>query len=393
MREVFIVSAARTPVGKFSGGLAGFTAPQLGGFAIREALKRAGIEAAQAEEVIFGNVVQAGVGQNPARQSALAGGMPDTINAFTVNKVCGSGLKAVMLAAQAIKAGDAGIVAAGGMESMSGAPYLLPKGRSGYRYGNGEVLDALVADGLTCAYNHCHMGNLAEFTASSSRLTREELDRFAFESQAKAGRAQAQCKFSREIVPVVIPQRKGDPVRVEKDEGIRGDTTLESLARLKPAFDPNGVVTAGNASTLNDGGAALVLMSEQRAAALGRKPLARVTGYAAAHVEPRRLFYAPVGAVQALMKKTGMKIGDYDLIEANEAFAAQAVADGRELGWDWERVNVWGGAIAIGHPIGASGARILTTLLHALEDRKARRGLATLCLGGGGAVALSVEVV
>ncbi|MBI5837057.1 MAG: acetyl-CoA C-acetyltransferase [Candidatus Eisenbacteria bacterium] len=393
MKHVWIVSATRTPVGKFMGGLASLTAPQLGGIAIREALVRAGLEGGQVDEVIMGNVVQAGVGQNPARQSALAGGMPDGTNAFTVNKVCGSGLKAVMLAAQAIKAGDAEVVVAGGTENMSLAPYLLPQGRTGYRYGNGQVLDALVSDGLSCAYNHCHMGNLAEFTASNSKISREDLDKFSVESQQKAAKAQAEGRFDKEIVPVLLPQKKGDPLKVAKDEGVRGDTTLESLAKLKPAFDKEGVVTAGNASTLNDGAAALVLMSEEKAKALGKKPLAVVTGYATAHVEPRRLFYAPVSAVNALLQKTGTKIGDYDLIEANEAFASQALADGRELGWDWARVNVWGGAIAIGHPIGASGARILVTLLHAMGDRKAKRGLATLCLGGGGAVALAVEAV
>jgi acetyl-CoA C-acetyltransferase len=393
MRNVWIVSATRTPVGKFMGGLASLTAPQLGGIAIKEAMARAGVEPVQVDEVIMGNVVQAGGGQNPARQSALAAGMLDCINAFTVNKVCGSGLKAVMLAAQAIKAGDAEVVVAGGTENMSLAPYLLPKGRTGYRYGHGEVQDALVTDGLTCAYNHCHMGSLAEFTASNSKISRADLDQFSLESQLKAGKAQADGKFDAEIVPVVLPQKKGDPIRVAKDEGVRGDTTLESLAKLRPAFDPNGVVTAGNASTLNDGAAALTLMSEEKATALGKRPLARVTGYAAGHVEPRMLFYAPVVAVKALLEKTGTKIGDYDLIEANEAFASQSLADGRELGWDWARVNVWGGAIAIGHPIGASGARILVTLLHAMADRKAKRGLATLCLGGGGAVALAVEAV
>ncbi|HVP39408.1 MAG TPA: acetyl-CoA C-acetyltransferase [Candidatus Saccharimonadales bacterium] len=393
MKNVWIVSATRTPVGRFMGGLASLSAPRLGGIAIQEALKRAGVEGGQVDEVIMGNVVQAGLGQNPARQAALAAGMPDSTNAFTVNKVCGSGLKAVMLAAQAIRAGDAEAVVAGGTESMSNAPYLLPKGRSGYRYGNGEVLDALVSDGLTCAYNHCHMGNLAEFTAANSKLTRAELDQFAFESQKKAAQAQAEGKFAAEIVPVVLPQKKGEPLKVAADEGVRADTTLESLAKLKPAFDPSGVVTAGNASTLNDGAAALVLMSEDRARAKGLKPLARVTGYASGHVEPKRLFYAPVVAVKSLLEKTGAKIGDYDLIEANEAFASQSLADGRELGWDWARVNVWGGAIAIGHPIGASGARILVTLLHAMADRRAKRGMATLCLGGGGAVALAVEAV
>jgi acetyl-CoA C-acetyltransferase len=392
MKNVWVVSQARTPVGKFMGGLASLTAAQLGGIAIKEALARAGVEGSAVDEVIMGNVVQAGGGQNPARQSALAAGMPDSTNAYTVNKVCGSGLKAVMLAAQAIKAGDAEVVVAGGTENMSLAPYLLPQGRTGYRYGHGQVLDALVTDGLTCAYNHCHMGNLAEFTAANSRISREDLDRFSFESQQKAARAQAEGKFDREIVPVLLPQKKGDPVKVARDEGIRGDTTVESLAKLRPAFDKEGVVTAGNASTLNDGAAALVLMSEERARALGRTPLARVSGYASGHVEPKRLFYAPVTAVNALLAKTGTKLGDYDLIEANEAFASQALADGRELGWDWARVNVWGGAIAIGHPIGASGARILITLLSAMADRKAKRGLATLCLGGGGAVALAVEV-
>jgi acetyl-CoA C-acetyltransferase len=393
MKEVFIVAAARTPVGKFGGGLSSFTAPQLGGIAIAEAVRRAGIDSAKVDEVIFGNVVQAGVGQNPARQSALAAKFPDSINAFTVNKVCGSGLKAVMLGAQAIRAGDAEVVVSGGTESMSNAPYLLPKARNGYRYGNGEIVDSLLSDGLMCAFNHCAMGNLAEFTASNSGLTREQLDQFSVESQKKAAAAQVAGKFQGEIVAVEIPQKKGDPLRVAQDEGIRADTTLESLAKLRPVFDPKGVVTAGNASTLNDGSAALVLMSEAAVKAHGAKPIARITGYAAGHVEPKRLFYAPVVAVNALLAKTGKKIGDYDLIEANEAFASQALADGKELGWDWSRVNVWGGAIAIGHPIGASGARVLITLLSALADRKAKTGLATLCLGGGGAVALSVEAI
>ncbi len=393
MRDVFIVSTARTAVGKFGGGLSSFTAPQLGGIAIKEAAARAGIEAARVDEVIFGNVVQAGVGQNPARQSALAAGFPDSINAFTVNKVCGSGLKAVMLGAQAIKAGDAEIVISGGTESMSNAPYLLPKARGGFRYGNGEVVDALLSDGLTCVYNHCHMGILAEFTASNSGLSREQLDKFSAESQQKAAAAQAAGKFNTEIVAVEIPQKKGDSLKVGADEGVRGDTTAESLAKLRPAFDPKGIVTAGNASGLNDGAAALVLMSAEQVKATGARPMARITGYASGHMEPKKLFYAPVVAVNALMKKTGAKIGDYDLIEANEAFAAQALADGKELGWDWSRVNVWGGAIAIGHPIGASGARVLITLISAMQDRKVRTGFATLCLGGGGAVALSVEAV
>jgi len=392
--DVFIVGAARTPIGKFLGGLAGLRASDLGATAIREAMKRAGVGGDEVDEVLMGHVVQGGQGQAPARQAQIKAGISPTVGAVTINKVCGSGLKAVMLGAQAIKAGDAECVVAGGQESMSGVPHYLFSGRTGTKLGDVTLKDGAVFDGLWCAFNDSHMIDLAQYTAEKAGLKREELDQLAVQSQQKAAAAWAAGRFAPEIAAVSIPQRKGDPVVVEKDESVRGDTTLEGLARL-PAVtrDKGGMITAGNAPGLNDGGAALVLMSGARLKQKGAKPLARVVAYATGGGEPKDLFFAPIDAVQRLMKKMGVGIGHFDLIEANEAFAAQALADGRALGWDWDRVNVNGGAIALGHPIGASGARVLVTLLYALEERKLKTGLATLCLGGGNAVALAVERV
>jgi acetyl-CoA C-acetyltransferase len=385
-----IVSAVRTPVGRFQGGLTPLTAPRLGAVAIREAVRRAGVEAAAVEEVVMGNVVQGGVGQAPARQAALAAGLPGTVAAVTVNKVCGSGLKAVMLAAQAIKAGDEQCVVAGGMESMSNAPFYLYGLRSGVKLGDQTLVDGVIRDGLWCSFGDCHMGSYAEYTAEKAAVSREDQDAFALASHRKAVAAQASGAFDAEIVPVEIADRKGT-VTVAKDESPRADTSLEALAKLKPAFAKGGTVTAGNAPGLNDGASALVVTSLAFAQAHGLKPLARITAYATGGGEPKDLFFAPIAAVKSLMQKAGTAIGDYDLIEANEAFAVQALADGRALGWDWDRVNVNGGAVALGHPIGASGARVLTTLLYAMQARSAATGLATLCLGGGNAVALSVE--
>jgi acetyl-CoA C-acetyltransferase len=390
--EVFIVGAARTPIGKFLGGLSTLRASDLGAAAIREALKRANVSGQQVDEVLMGHVVQGGQGQAPARQAQIKAGVDPRAGAVTINKVCGSGLKAVMLGAQAIKAGDADCVVAGGQESMSTAPHYLFSGRLGQRLGDSTLRDGVVLDGLWCSFNDCHMIELAQYTAEKAGLTRQRIDEFSVKSQQKAAAAQAECRFSKEIVAVSIPQRKGDPVVVSKDESVRADTTLEGLAKLAPVTrDRGGVITAGNAPGLNDGGAALVLMSAARVKETGAKPLARVTGYATGGGEPKELFFAPIDAVQRLMKRMGVSIGHFDLIEANEAFAAQALADGDALGWDWDRVNVNGGAVALGHPIGASGARVLVTLLHALEARGKRTGLATLCLGGGNAVALAVE--
>jgi acetyl-CoA C-acetyltransferase len=386
-----IVSAARTPVGRFLGGLSPVSAAQLGAIAVREAVNRAGIDAAAVDEVIMGMVVQGGAGQAPARQAAVHGGIPDDKPAFTVNKVCGSGLKSVMLAAQAIKAGDAQCVIAGGMESMSNAPHYLYGLRTGVKYGDHKIVDGLQFDGLWCSFGDNVMGSYAEYTAEKAGITREEQDQFAFESHQKAVAAIEGGKFKEEIVPVEVPGRKGQVTVVDTDEGPRKDTSLEALAKLRPAFQKDGSVTAGNAPGLNDAAGALVVASEAFADAHGLTIVARVTGYAAAGGPPKDLFFAPIAAVRRLMERTGATIDAYDLIEANEAFSVQALADGRELGWDWERVNVHGGAVALGHPIGASGARILTTLLYAMQDRDATRGLATLCLGGGNAVALSVE--
>ncbi len=388
-----ILSATRTPIGRFLGALAPLPAPTLGAIAVREALKRAGVPDAAVDEVILGNVVQGGVGQAPARQAMIAAGLPGTVPALTINKVCGSGLKAVMLGAQAIKAGDAQVVVAGGMESMSNAPFYVFGMRGGVKFGDQKLVDGVVHDGLWCSFGNCHMGGHAEYTAQKAGIGREAQDRFALESHRKAVAAQDAGKFAAEIVPVEVPDRKGS-VTVSTDEGPRRDSTLEALAKLKPAFvKDGGTVTAGNAPGLNDGASALVVASLAFAQAHGLTPLARITAYATGGGEPRDLFFAPIVAVQNLMRKAGTRIGDYDLVEANEAFAVQALADGAALGWDWARVNVHGGAVALGHPIGASGARVLTTLLYAMRDRGKATGLATLCLGGGNAVALSVEAV
>ena len=393
-----IVSAVRTPIGRFLGGLSPLSAPELGGVAIREAVRRAGVSLDDIDEVIMGNVIQGGVGQAPARQAALKGGIPSSVSAVTINKVCGSGLKSVMLASQAIKAGDLQVAVAGGQESMSNAPYYMYGMRNGVKAGDQTLVDGMIKDGLWCSFCDVHMGSHAEYTARKAEITRERQDEFALASHRKAVAAIEGGKFKSEIVPVQIPGRKG-PTTVDTDEGPRKDTSLEALAKLKPAFPPKSgatdglTVTAGNAPGLNDGASALVVTSEEYARANGLTIMARVTGYATGAMDPQDLFFAPITAVRNLMEKTGASINDFDLIEANEAFASQALADGDELGWQWDRVNVHGGAIALGHPIGASGARVLTTLLYALEDRNKERGLATLCLGGGDAVALSVERV
>ena len=387
-----IVSAVRTPIGRFLGGLSSLTAPQLGAIVIREAIARAGVAAASIDEVIMGQVVQGGSGQAPARQSMIHAGVPGTVPAMTINKVCGSGLKAVMLAAQAIKAGDAGCLVAGGQESMSSAPHYLYGYRSGIKAGNQVIVDGMIHDGLWDSFGNNHMGEYAEYTAEKTGITRQEQDQFALASHQKAVAAQEAGRFKGEIIPVTVPGKRGDTV-VDTDEGPRKDTSLDALAKLRPAFTKNGSVTAGNAPGLNDGASALVVTSLAFARANGLKPRARITAYATGGGEPKDLFFAPIFAVRNLMKKAGTRISDYDLIEANEAFAVQALADGRELGWDWDRVNVHGGAVALGHPIGASGARILTTLLAALDERQKSTGLATLCLGGGNAVALSVEKI
>ncbi len=387
-----ILSACRTPIGKYLGGLAPLPAPRLGALIIREAVRRAGIDPAAVEEVIMGNVLQGGVGQAPARQAAIHAGLPGIIPALTVNKVCGSGLKAVMLAAQAIKAGDEQCIVAGGMESMSNAPHYVFGMRAGIKVGNSQLVDGMIHDGLWDSFSNTHMGNLAEYSAKKAGVSRQDQDAFALASHQKAVAAMTACRFKAETVAVEVPGKRGTSV-IEKDEGPRPDTTLEALAALKPAFQKDGTVTPGNAPSLNDGASALVVSSLAFAKAHGVKPIAKITGYATGGGEPKDLFFAPIVAVQNLMKKTGARISDYDLIEANEAFAVQALADGKALGWDWSRVNVHGGAIALGHPIGASGARVLTTLLYALKQYGKRTGLATLCLGGGNAVALSVEML
>ncbi|HWV58685.1 MAG TPA: thiolase family protein [Longimicrobiales bacterium] len=396
-RVPVVVGAARTPIGRFLGSLSSLKAPELGGAAIRAALARAGAEPAEVDEVIMGNVVSAGLGQAPARQAAFHGGLPETVGAMSVNRVCGSGLQAVILAAQAVRAGDAQIVAAGGMESMSNAPHYLRGLRRGLRLGDAPLTDGLIYDGLRCSFGECHMGGHAEYTAWKAGITRDEADRFALESHQKAVRAIDEGKFREEIVPVEVDTPRGRTT-VTEDESPRRDTSLEALSRLNPAFVSDlppevevPIVTAGNSPGLNDGGAAVVVASLAYAEANGLPVLARINAYSTGAVAPRDLFFAPVTAVRRLMAKEGRSIDDYDLIEANEAFAVQALADGRALGWDWDRVNVHGGAIALGHPIGASGARVLVTLLHALIDRDLTTGLATLCLGGGDAVALSVE--
>ncbi len=387
-----LLSATRTAIGRYLGGLSSLKAPQLGAIVVREAVNRAGVDPAVVDEVIMGHVLQGGAGQAPARQAAIGGGIPGTVPAMTINKVCGSGLKAVMLGSQAIKAGDAECVVAGGMESMSTAPHYVYGMRGGVKFGNQELVDGLIHDGLWCAFGDCHMGGHAEYTGDKAGITREEQDEFAVNSHRKAVAAIEGCKFAAEIVPVEVRGRKGSTI-VDRDESPRKETTLEALAALRPAFKKDGTVTAGNAPGLNDGASATVVASEAFAKAHGLEIMARITGYATGGGEPRDLFFAPIVAVQNLMAQHKTKIDDYDLIEANEAFAVQALADGKALSWDWDRVNVNGGAVALGHPIGASGARVLTTLLFAMQDRDATTGLATLCLGGGSAVALSVERV
>lgn len=399
-RMPVIVSAARTPIGRFLGGLSPLTAPELGAVAIREAMQRAKIDPSAIGEVIMGNVLQGGVGQAPARQAAMKAGVPGIVPAYTVNKVCGSGLQAVMLAAQAIRAGDEQLLIAGGQESMSNAPHYVRGMRNGVKFGAQTMQDGLITDGLWCAFYDRHMGGHAEYTAKKAGITRQRQDEFAFASHQKAVAAIEGGKFKAEIAPVEIAGKK--PVVIDTDESPRKDTSMEALAKLRPAFPKDApkdmkpeelTVTAGNAPGLNDGAAALVVASEAYAMAHGLPILARITGYASGGGDPQDLFFAPIVAVNNLMKKTGAKIGDYDLIEANEAFASQALADGDALGWNWDHVNVNGGAIALGHPIGASGARVLVTLLHALRAHGKRTGMATLCLGGGNAVALSVEMV
>jgi acetyl-CoA C-acetyltransferase len=391
MRQAVILSAVRVPTGRFLGALKGFRAPELGALVVKEALRRAGVEPGRVDEVILGNVVSAGVGQAPARQAALGAGLPNTVAALTINKVCGSGLKAVMLAAQAIAAEEADVVVAGGMESMSNCPYLLPKAREGMRLGHGEVQDSMIHDGLWDVYNDYHMGCTGELVAEKYGVTRQHQDEWALGSHRKAVAAIKAGKFQAEIVPVPIPQKKGEPQPFGVDESPREDTSLEALARLKPAFKEGGTVTAGNAPGVNDGAAALVVVAEDFARAQGRKPLARIVGQAVAGLDPSMVMMTPVPAVQKLWKKTGWSAANTDLVELNEAFAVQSVAVCRELGLDPARVNVHGGAVALGHPIGASGARILTTLLYALADRGLTRGVAALCLGGGNGVALAVE--
>ncbi|MCL5265807.1 MAG: acetyl-CoA C-acyltransferase [Chloroflexi bacterium] len=391
-REAVIVGAARIPTGRFLGSLLPLTAPQLGAIAIREAVKRSNIDPNLIEEVIMGNVVQAGIGQAPARIAALGAGLPVSTSAVTVNKICGSGLMATMLAAQAVRAGDGKAYVAGGMESMSNGPYVLKQARTGLRMGNSEVIDAVVHDGLWCAFENQHMGVSAEFIAEQMGITREMQDEFAFNSHRKAIRAIQDGSFKDEIVAVEIPQKKGT-IRFEVDEPPRADTSLEALSKLPTPFKAGGTVTAGNAPGLSDGAAAVVVMDSGTAKEHGIEPLARITGYASAGIEPKWIFAAPALAVRKLMANTGASIGDYDLIEVNEAFSAQILANGKELKWDWERVNVNGGGVAMGHPIGASGARVLVTLIYALRQRGLKKGLAGLCLGGGGAVAMSIELM
>ena len=391
MQEAVIVSAVRTPTAKFLGSLKDFSATQLGAVVVAEAVRRAGIDPTIVEECIMGNVVSAGLGQAPARQAALRGGLSDDVAALTINKVCGSGLKAVMLAAQAIGVGDAEVIVAGGMESMSNCPYLLDRAREGLRMGHGQVSDSMINDGLWCSFEACHMGNAGEVVAREYHIDRECQDRYAVESHHRAATATADGRFKAEILSVSIPQKKGPPVVVDRDESVRPDATMETLGALKAAFQKDGTVTAGNAPPVNDGAAALVVMSADRASRLNLTPMARIVGQATSGLAPRYVLMTPVEAVRRLLKKTGWRLEDVDLVELNEAFAVQAVAVLRELGLDSSKVNVNGGAVALGHPIGASGARVLTTLLYALQARGLRRGIATLCLGGGNGVALAVE--
>jgi acetyl-CoA C-acetyltransferase len=391
--EVVIISGCRTAVGKFQGSLTDLSAPQLGAVVVREAVKRAGLNSDQVDECIMGNVLPAGLGQNPARQAAIFGGLSPATGAMTINKVCGSGLKAVALAAQAVQTGNSSIVVAGGMESMTNAPYLLPQARKGYRLGNGQVIDSMVHDGLWDIYNDYHMGITGENVAEKYGVTRQEQDEFAVNSHRKALAAMKECRFKSQIVPVEIPaKRKGDaPLLFEKDESPREDTTIEVLRSLKPAFKKDGTVTAGNAPGVNDGAAAVVVTSAHQAKELGAQPMARIVAQATSGVEPKWVMMAPVGAVRTIWEKTGWKKDDVDLYELNEAFSVQALGVMRELGLDPNKVNVNGGAVAIGHPIGASGARVLVTLIYEMTRRNAKRGIAALCLGGGNAVAMAVE--
>ena len=391
LNEAVIIGAARTPVGKFLGSLKGFSAPELGAMVVRESVKRAGIKPEDVDEVIMGCVIQAGLGQNPARQAALKGGLPSTVSAVTINKVCGSGLKAVMMAAQGVQLGDSEMVVAGGMESMSNAPYLVLKAREGYRLGNGELLDSMIHDGLWCAFENYHMGCTGEVVADEYKVSRSEQDEFAMNSHCKAAAAIQAGKFKDEIVPVEIKQKKGPALVFDTDETVREDTTVEVLGKLKPAFKSEGTVTAGNAPGVNDGASALVVTSLRRARELGVEPMGRIVAQAVAGVEPRMVMMAPVEAVRKLFKKTGWSPSEVDLVELNEAFSVAAIAVTRELGLDPEKVNVNGGAVALGHAIGQSGSRLLTTMLHELKRRDARRGIVALCLGGGNAVAMAIE--
>ena len=395
MEDVVIISGVRTPIGKFQGSLEGLSAPQLGAIAVREAVKRAKVAPDQVDECIMGLVVSAGLGQNPARQAALNGGLPSTVGAMTVNKVCGSGLKSVALAAQAIQTGNAEIVVAGGMESMTNAPYLLPQARKGYRLGNSQIVDSVVNDGLWDIYNNYHMGMTGENVADKYKVTREQQDEYAANSHRKAVQAWKECRFKSQIVPVELPaKKKGEaPVLFDRDEGPREDTSAESLRSLKPVFKKDGTVTAGNASTINDGSAALVVTSQRKAKELGAEPMVRIVAQATSGIDPAWVMMAPVEGIRKIWAKTGWKANDVDLYEINEAFSVQSVAVIQELGLDPDRVNVNGGAVALGHPIGASGARILVTLIYELMRRNARRGIAALCLGGGNSVALAVERV
>jgi acetyl-CoA C-acetyltransferase len=399
MQEAVIVSAVRTPTGKFLGTLKDFTAPQLGALVIREAVRRSGVDPASVEECIMGNVVSAGIGQAPARQAALRGGLSDHVAALTINKVCGSGLKAVMLAAQGIGTGDIEIAVAGGMESMSNTPFLLAGAREGLRMGHAQMIDSMISDGLWCAFEQCHMGNAGEVVATEYKIGRGDQDEYAFHSHRKAAEATAAGRFKAEMLPIEIPPRRAGsgaagpagPTVLDRDESIRAETTVEALSQLKPAFKKDGTVTAGNAPPVNDGAAALVVMSAARATQLGVTPLARIVGQATSGLAPKYLLMTPVEAVRRLAKKIGWKLEDVDLFEINEAFSVQLLAVLQQLGIDSRKVNVNGGAVALGHPIGASGARILTTLLYALEQRQLKRGIASLCLGGGNGVALAVE--
>jgi len=391
MSKGYILSVARTPIGKFFGSLSGFPATKLGAFAIKEAVKRADIDTSEISEVIMGNVVPAGTGQNPARQATIHAGLPESTNAMTINKVCGSGLKALALGSQAIQLGEAEIVVTGGMESMTNVPYLLDNARyNGYRYGDGKMIDAVVRDGLWCAFEDVHMGNLGEYTAKKGNVTREDADEYAFNSQTKAKKAIEEGWFDWETFPIEIPQRKKDPIIFKTDETPRL-TPMEKMAKLRPAFDKEGIITAANASALSDGASAIVVGSEKMAGKY--KPLASIIDYTSAHLAPKDVFFAPIDAVKKLLAKTGMKITDFDAIEANEAFAVQCLVDGRELNWDWDKVNIAGGAIALGHPIGCSGSRVMATLIANLRRTGGKKGLATLCLGGGGAVAMAIELV